>query len=126
MRTDEGEILLRTRGQAYLGRELENLLVTTRADGTRVLLKDVAKVVDGFADAFQGLKFDGRPAALIRIARVGNQDAREISEAVKRFPRRRADALSRRRRVVDLEGRVDAAVRPARCASRQRRPRVCC
>ena len=85
MRTDEGEILLRTRGQAYVGRELEKLLITTRADGTRVLLKDVANVVDGFADTFQGLVFDGQPAALIRVARVGNQDAREISTTVKRF-----------------------------------------
>ena len=85
MKTDEGEILLRTRGQAYVGRELEKLLITTRADGTRVLLKDVANVVDGFADTFQGLVFDGQPAALIRVARVGNQDAREISTTVKRF-----------------------------------------
>ena len=85
MRTDEGEILLRTSGQAYLGRELENLLITTRADGTRVLLKDVASVVDGFADTFQGLRFDGKPAALIRVARVGNQDVGEISETVERF-----------------------------------------
>lgn len=85
MKTDEGEILLRTRGQAYVGRELEMLLITTRADGTRVLLKDVGNVVDGFADTFQGLTFDGQPAALIRVARVGNQDAREISETVKRF-----------------------------------------
>ena len=85
MKTDEGEILLGTRGQAYVGRELENLLITTRADGTRVLLKDVANVVDGFADTFQGLTFDGQSAALIRVARVGNQDAREISETVKRF-----------------------------------------
>ena len=85
MKTDDGEILLRTRGQVYLGRELEDLLITTRADGTRVLLKDVANVVDGFADTFQGLRFDGRPAALIRVARVGNQDVGEISETVKRF-----------------------------------------
>ena len=85
MKTDDGEILLRARGQAYLGRELEDLLITTRADGTRVLLKDVANVVDGFADTFQGLRFDGRPAALIRVARVGNQDVGEISETVKRF-----------------------------------------
>ena len=85
MKTEEGEILLRTSGQAYVGQDLEKLLITTRADGTRVLLKDVANVVDGFADTFQGLVFDGQPAALIRVARVANQDARDISETVKRF-----------------------------------------
>jgi len=84
VRTDGGEILLRTSGQAYWGADLERLAVTTRPDGTRVFLKDVARVVDGFADTVQALRFDGQPAALIRVARVGNQDARQISETVKR------------------------------------------
>ena len=85
VKTEQGELLLRSSGQAYWGDELKNLPVTSRADGTRVLLKDVAEVVDGFAETVQGLRFDGRPAALVRVARVGNQDAGQISETVKRY-----------------------------------------
>ena len=85
IKTDQGELLLRTRGQAYWGPELENLVVTARDDGTRVLLKDVARVVDGFADTSQALRFNGKPAALIQVSRVGNQDLREISETVRRY-----------------------------------------
>ena len=84
VKTDQGEILLRTAGQAYWGHELEKLVVTTRSDGTRVLLQDVASVVDGFADTGQELIFDGKPAALVQVGRVGNQDLRRISETVKR------------------------------------------
>ena len=90
IKTDSNEVLLRTRGQAYWGHELEELLVTTRADGTRVLLKDVARVVDGFEDTEQGLRFDGKPAVLIQVARVGNQDLRHISETVRSFVERSA------------------------------------
>ncbi len=85
IKTEQGEILLRTAGQAYWGHELENLLVTTRSDGTRVLLRDVARVVDGFADTGQGLRFNGQPAALVQVGRVGNQDVRRISDQVNRF-----------------------------------------
>ena len=85
IKTDWGELLLRTQGQAELGEEFGRIEVTTRDDGTRVLLKDVAHVVDGFADTGQEFRFDGRPAALIRVSQVGNQDLREISAEVRRY-----------------------------------------
>ncbi|MCY3857090.1 MAG: efflux RND transporter permease subunit [Rhodospirillales bacterium] len=80
-----GEVLLRTRGQAYWGEEFEEFAVRVRPDGIRVLLKDVARIVDGFADTDQGLWFDGRRAVLLQIARVGNQDARGIVTAVREY-----------------------------------------
>ena len=85
IKTEAGEILLRTQAQAYWGEEFANLVVTTRPDGTRVYLKDVATVVDGFADTDQSLRFNGKPAALIRIDRIGDQDLQVISGNVKRF-----------------------------------------
>ena len=85
IKTTAGEILLRTKGQAYWGQEYEDLVVTTRADGTRLYLKDVARVVDGFADTDQTLRFNGKPAALIRVARMGEQDLQDISTTVKAF-----------------------------------------
>ena len=85
IKTSDGEVLLRSTGQAYWGEELEALAITTRPDGTRVLLKDVARVVDGFADTGQSVAFDGKPAALIQVSRTGDQDIREVSAAIKRF-----------------------------------------
>ena len=90
VKTREGEVLLRTSGQAYWGREIENLLVTTRNDGTRVLVKDIATVVDGFEDTSQSLKFNGKPAALVQVSRVGEQDVRLITGTVKDFVARSA------------------------------------
>ncbi|MFN3235730.1 MAG: efflux RND transporter permease subunit [Pseudomonadales bacterium] len=85
IKTDGGEILLRTKGQAYWGGEFENLVILTRPDGTRLMVKDVATVVDGFEDTDQLLRFDGKPAALIRVSRVGDQDILEITRTVKAY-----------------------------------------
>lgn len=85
IKTSAGEILLRTKGQAYWGREFEDLVVTTRADGTRLYLKDVATIVDGFADTDQSLRFNDKPAALIRVARMGEQDLQYIARTVKQY-----------------------------------------
>ncbi|MGB1342704.1 MAG: efflux RND transporter permease subunit [Pseudomonadales bacterium] len=85
IKTDTGEILLRTKGQAYWGDEFENLLLLSRADGSRVFLRDVARVVDGFEDTDQSLRFDGRPATIIRVSRVGDQDILRITDEVKAY-----------------------------------------
>lgn len=85
IKTDGGEILLRTKGQAYWGDDFEKLVLQTKADGTRVYLRDVATVIDGFEDTDQMLRFDGKPAALIRVSRVGNQDILEITAAVNSY-----------------------------------------
>jgi multidrug efflux pump subunit AcrB len=85
IKTSDGEILLRTQGQAYSGEEFENLLLSSDAAGRRVFLKDVATVSDGFEDTDQALRFDGEPAAIIRVSRVGDQDILKITAEVNRY-----------------------------------------
>lgn len=83
LKTEGGEILLRTRGQAYVGREFEDIVVLTRADGTTVTLGEIATVVDGFEDSEQRARFDGRPALALKVSRVGEEDVLAIAEQVK-------------------------------------------
>ena len=85
IKSDSGDILLRTTGQAYQGQEFENLIVRTGNDGTRVYLKDVAEVVDGFSDTDLFFRFNNKPAALITVSRVGEEDIQEISQAVEEY-----------------------------------------
>ena len=72
IKTEGGEILLRTKGKAYYGPDFEKIVLLTRADGTRLYLKDVAKVVDGFQDYNAMLEFDHEPALAIQVFRVRN------------------------------------------------------
>ena len=82
VRTEGGEILLRTIGQAYRGEEYENLVLWTRADGSRLRVGDVATVVDGFAETDQFARFDGAPTMMVSVFRTGEQSALEIAALV--------------------------------------------
>ncbi len=79
VRTERGEILLRTIGQAYRGAEYGSLVLWTRADGTRLHLDDVATVVDGFEETDQYARFDGEPAMMVSVFRTGEQSAIELA-----------------------------------------------
>ena len=85
VRTDGGEILLRTIGQAYRGDEYEDLVLWTRADGTRLRLGDVATVVDGFAETDQEARFDHDTTVMVSVFRTGDQSALDIAAAVHRY-----------------------------------------
>jgi multidrug efflux pump subunit AcrB len=85
VKADSGEILLRTKGQAYNGEEFEDLTLLTRADGTRLRLVDVARVVDGFQETDQWSRFDGQPTVMIQVYRVGDEDTPDVAAAVHRF-----------------------------------------
>ena len=82
VRTEGGEILLRTLGQAYRGEEYENLVVWTRADGSRLRVGDVATVVDGFAETDQFARFDRTPTMMVSVFRTGDQSALELAALV--------------------------------------------
>jgi multidrug efflux pump subunit AcrB len=85
IKTVAGEVLLRTKGQAYRAADFERIPVIGRPDGTRLLLGDVATVVDGLADSDEWARFNGEPAVVIRVFRVGQQNALEIADAVRAY-----------------------------------------
>jgi multidrug efflux pump subunit AcrB len=85
VKTEGGEILLRTKGQRYRGAEFEEIVVLTRSDGTRLYLSDLATVIDGFEDTDTEARFDGMPAAQVDVFRVGDEGALEIAEITKRY-----------------------------------------
>jgi multidrug efflux pump subunit AcrB len=85
VKTAGGEVLIRTKGQAYRGGEFEKLVLLSRPDGSRLRLGDVARVVDGFEETDQLAHFDGRPTTLVEVYRVGNQSALEVSAAVREY-----------------------------------------
>jgi multidrug efflux pump subunit AcrB len=82
VKADAGEIRLRSTGQRYRGEDLENIVVAREASGTRLLLKDIAHIVDGFEELDQYGEFNGEQAMMIQIFRIGSDDTIKISEAV--------------------------------------------
>jgi multidrug efflux pump subunit AcrB len=85
VKTSAGEILLRTKGQAYNGEQFGNIILRSYPDGTRLFLKEVANVNDGFEETDQNARFDGKPAAIIQVFRVGDESALTIAESVSKY-----------------------------------------
>lgn len=85
IKTTGGEILLRTKGQAYVGSDFENIVLLTRNDGTRLTLGEIAKVVDGFEETPLFARWNGKRCVMIAVARVGNQNAIDLANEVKDY-----------------------------------------
>ena len=93
IRAEGGEIRLRSTGQRYSGDELLDVVVMSHPDGSRLLLSDIATVVDGFEEVDQYAELNGEPAMLIQIWRVGNDNALEISRTVLDYVARKEQSL---------------------------------
>jgi multidrug efflux pump subunit AcrB len=82
IRSQGGEILLRTKEQAYRGDEFANLVLISREDGTEIRLGDIAEIDDGFEDISVSTNFNGKPAALVLVREVGAENPLNISKQV--------------------------------------------
>jgi multidrug efflux pump subunit AcrB len=93
IKSDEGNILLRTKGQAYNEDEFANLVVMTRNDGSRVLLKDIATIRDGFEERLDYVSFNRKPAMVIGVTSIDGQNAINISEQIQGYVEKRKATL---------------------------------
>ncbi len=91
LKTRDGEITLRTKGQAYRGADFARIPLFTRADGTRLTLGEAAVIHDGFEEESLFSRFNGKPAVLIEVYRTGDQNAMDIGAAVRGYVERSRD-----------------------------------
>ena len=85
VKTQAGEILLRTAERRDYGSEFADIPIVSRADGSTVTLSEIATITDGFRDTDQSAYFNGLRSARITIFRVGDQTPIEVSDAVKAY-----------------------------------------
>jgi multidrug efflux pump subunit AcrB len=85
IKTAQGEILIRAKGQLYTGQEFEKLPLITLGDGTVVRLGHVAKVVDGFEDLDLKTRFNGKQAAIVQVSRTSDQDIIDIAQIARHY-----------------------------------------
>ena len=83
LKTDNGEILIRTMGQAYNDSDFSNIVVLTRLDGTRVTLGEIADIKDTFEEGDLLAAFNGAPAVMVNVSQVGSEDLIEIAADTK-------------------------------------------
>lgn len=93
IRSESGNILLRTKGQAYYQNDFDNIVLVKNADGTRLLLSDIATVTDGFIERARLATFNGQNSVSIRIDAVGEDDTLRIAETVKQYVEKKRTEL---------------------------------
>lgn len=80
--TDSISIPIRTAGRNLTQADFESIVIRAGDDGGKVLLRDVATVVDGFEDTNLSASFGGERAVSVNVFRVGDEQILEVvSEA---------------------------------------------
>ncbi len=82
IRTKGGDVLVRVAERRDYGREFGSIPVVTAPDGTEVLLSDIATIRDDFAESDNFAFFNGQPAVMLEVYRVGKQTPVSVSDAV--------------------------------------------
>ncbi len=93
LKASGGEILIRTKERRYYGLGYENIIVLVQKDGTALKLGDLGTVKDGFAETDEFARFDGMPAVMIGVYRVGDQKPTQIAEIVNKYVRDKSPQL---------------------------------
>ncbi len=85
LKTEGGEVLIRSKGQAYRKDEFAQIVVKQQSDGTIIRLSDIASITDDFEETPVRTRFNGKQAAFIDVYRIGPQSAIDVADAVKDY-----------------------------------------
>ncbi len=84
IQTDEGSLMIRSKGQAYNRADFENIVISN-SKGSEVKLGTVAKVTDGSEEGKKIMRFNGKSCLLVEVLRLGDENALEIAGSVKNY-----------------------------------------
>jgi len=82
IRTKGGEILLRTNERRDYASQYGDIAIVSNEDGTRLRLRDIANIRDGFVDRNIKNTWNGGRASFVRVWRVGDQKPLDIADNV--------------------------------------------
>ena len=85
IKSQAGEILIRSKGQAYRGEEFEDVAVLTQPNGAKLTLGEIADIRDGFEEGDLSARFNGKPAVVLAVSQLEDEDILQMAEDVKAF-----------------------------------------
>ena len=87
LRTDAGDLLLRTNKKRMFGDEFSDIVLRAESDGSILRLADVATIRDGFVDEDVIQQFNGQRSLLVKVEKSETEDALAIAAQLKEFLR---------------------------------------
>ena len=85
IRTDGGELIVRTVGKKFRAVDFADAPLKTLADGSVVRLGQVASLIDGFEDLDLSVNYDSQEAVVVNVFRVGEQDTTRLAKLVDEY-----------------------------------------
>ncbi|MFT6906404.1 MAG: multidrug efflux pump subunit AcrB [Oleiphilaceae bacterium] len=85
IRTQGGDLLLRTNTKRTSGEAFENIVLRAGSDGSVLKVSDVATVRDGFTEVDLVNQFNGRESVLVKVQKSEAEDVLAIAGTVKTF-----------------------------------------
>ena len=82
--SESGTFIVRTRGQAYSEAEFAKIPIRA-ANGSEVLIGEVAQIRDGFEEGEKFVEFNDKPALFVEVMRTGSESAIDISNKVREY-----------------------------------------
>ncbi len=93
IRSEGGDILLRTEGQVYTGQEFADLVLRTYPDGTRLTLGDIANIQDGFVETNGYARYMGQPSTSLRVMAIGQKNELKTAAEVKEYVEKKQESM---------------------------------
>ena len=93
IRTETGEVLLRTRNLADSEPDFKAIVIRQNRDGGRVTVGDVAQVVDGYEDEEILATVNGEPSVLLQIMSTDNMQVVKSSNSVRDWMEKRQESM---------------------------------
>ncbi len=83
--SEHEDILLRLVEQQQTPQDIEDIVVHGVTGRSEVRIRDIGRVVDGFADAEQEAWIAGQRAGIIQVNKTKSQDSTKVAEVVREF-----------------------------------------
>ena len=83
IRSPSGDVLLRANTEARGAADYAQIVVLSDFQGRRILLGEIATIVDGFTDDGLINTYNKKPAIFLQIDRAGDEDAFAVASAVR-------------------------------------------
>ena len=87
LKTKGGELLVRMTEKRYTAHDYASLPLITQPDGSRLTVGDVAEVSEGFEETSRYATFNGEPAVMVDVFRVGKQTPIEVADKARAIER---------------------------------------
>lgn len=93
IQTRDGDILVRSDAQAYTAAEFSQIPIISNLEGKPITLGELAQIDDGFEEKSLITTFNGEPAVMVEVRRVGEQSALQVAAQAKAYMAKFSDSL---------------------------------